>query len=209
LASSTGNSSAVGHDRAAKPVIVVTGTSGAGKGTLERAVLPRVPELELAVSATTRERRAGEEEGREYYFVSDAEFQRRLDAGEFLEHVDFEWGQRVGTLWSEISRIRGQGRAPLLDLETDGAPAVQREVPDSVTIFVRAPTFEELERRLRARATETGGEIEKRLARAKAQLEQADAFDYVIVNDDLQRAAAELLDIVQRELRLAGTMSRP
>jgi guanylate kinase len=209
LASSTGNSSSVSHDRTSKPVIVVTGTSGAGKGTLERAVLPRVPELELAVSATTRERRAGEEEGREYYFVSDDEFQRRLEAGEFLEHVDFEWGQRVGTLWSEISRIRAEGKAPLLDLETDGALAVQREVPDSVTIFVRAPTFQELERRLRARATETGGEIEKRLERAKAQLEQADAFDHVIVNDDLQRAAAELLGIVQRELRLAGTMSRP
>ena len=126
------------------PVIVVTGTSGAGKGTLEAAVMPRVPELELAVSATTRERREGEEEGREYYFVTDAEFQRMLDAGEFLEHVDFEWGQRVGTLWSEISRIRAQGKAPLLDLETDGALAVKRELSDSVTIFVRAPTFAEL-----------------------------------------------------------------
>ena len=189
------------------PVIVVTGTSGAGKGTLEAAVMPRVPELELAVSATTRERREGEEEGREYYFVTDAEFQRMLDAGEFLEHVDFEWGQRVGTLWSEISRIRAQGKAPLLDLETDGALAVKRELSDSVTIFVRAPTFAELERRLRARATEEGGEIEKRLERAKQQLEQENEFDYVVVNDDLERAAKELHAIVQRELRAAGTMA--
>ena len=119
--------------------------------------MPRIPELELAVSATTRERREGEEEGREYYFVSDAEFRRMLAADEFLEHVDFEWGQRVGTLWSEITRIRMKGKAPLLDLETDGALAVKRRIPDSVTIFVRAPTFAELERRLRARATETGG----------------------------------------------------
>ena len=126
------------------PVIAVTGTSGAGKGTLERAVMPRLPELELAISATTRARRHGENHGREYYFVSDAEFQRMLDAGEFLEHVDFEWGQRVGTLWSEIGRIRAEGKAPLLDLETDGALAVQREIEDSVTIFVRAPTFAEL-----------------------------------------------------------------
>ena len=169
--------------------------------------MPRVPELELAVSATTRERREGEEEGREYYFVTDAEFQRMLDAGEFLEHVDFEWGQRVGTLWSEISRIRAKGKAPLLDLETDGALAVKRELPDSVTIFVRAPTFAELERRLRARATEAGGEIEKRLERAKHQLEQEDEFGYVIVNDDLERAAKELLAIVQRELRPAGSMA--
>ena len=169
--------------------------------------MPHVPELELAVSATTRERRDGEEEGREYYFVTDAEFQSMLEAGEFLEHVDFEWGQRVGTLWSEISRIRAKRKAPLLDLETDGALAVKRELPDSVTIFVRAPTFAELERRLRARATEAGGEIDKRLERAKQQLEQEDEFDHVVVNDNLQRAANELLDIVQRELRAAGSMA--
>jgi guanylate kinase len=191
------------------PVIAVTGTSGAGKGTLERAVMPRLPELELAISATTRARREGEEHGREYYFVTDEEFQRLLDTGEFLEHVDFEWGQRVGTLWSEIGRIRAEGKAPLLDLETDGALSVQREIEDSVTIFVRAPTFAELERRLRARATESGGEIEKRLERAKRQLDQQDEFDHVIVNDDVERAAEELFQIVNRELQAAGTMSRP
>jgi guanylate kinase len=198
LASSTG-----------KPVIVVTGTSGAGKGTLERAVLPRVPALELAVSATTRERREGEREGREYYFVTREEFQRLLDAGAFLEHVDFEWGQRVGTLWSEIGRIRMAGKAPVLDLETEGALAVKREIDDCVTIFVKAPSFEELERRLRARATESGGEIDKRLERAKRQLEQEDEFDHVVVNDDVERAADELLGIVQRELETAGSMSAP
>jgi guanylate kinase len=130
-----------------------------------------------------------------------------LDAGEFLEHVDFEWGQRVGTLWSEIGRIRQKGKAPLLDLETDGALAVKRTIPDSVTVFVRAPSFEELERRLRARATESGGEIDKRLERAKRQLEQEREFDYVIVNDNVGRAADELFEIVGRELRRAGTMS--
>jgi guanylate kinase len=200
LGSSTGNSRAL-------PVIAVTGTSGAGKGTLEAAIMPRLPELELAVSATTRERREGEEEGREYYFVTDAEFQRLLEGGEFLEHVDFDWGQRVGTLWSEVDRIRAKGKAPLLDLETDGALAAKRELPDSVTIFVRAPSFAELERRLRARATESGGEIEKRLERAKRQLEQEHEFDYVIVNDDVDRAAEEMLGIVQRELWGAGSMA--
>ena len=133
--------------------------------------------------------------------------QRMLDSDEFLEHVDFPWGQRVGTLWSEIARIRAEGKAPLLDLETDGALVVKRDIDDCVTIFVRAPSFEELERRLRARATESGGEIEKRLARAKQQLEQQDSFDYVIVNDDVGRAAAELLEIVRRELSGAGTMA--
>ncbi len=171
--------------------------------------MPRLPELELAVSATTRERRHGEEHGREYYFVTDEEFQRLLEVGDFLEHVDFEWGQRVGTLWSEIGRIRAEGKAPLLDLETDGALAVQREIDDSVTIFVRAPTFAELERRLRARATESGGEIEKRLERAERQLDQQKQFDHVVVNDDVERAAEELFQIVHRELQAAGTMSRP
>jgi len=191
------------------PVVVVTGTSGAGKGTLERGVLPLVPELELAVSATTRERRPGEQEGREYYFISDAEFQGLVDADEFLEHVDFDWRQRVGTLWSEIDRIQRAGRAPLLDLETEGALAVRKRIPNSVTVFVRAPTFEELERRLRARATESGGEIEKRLERAKEQLAQADQFDHVIVNDDVERATAELLGIVRGTLEGAGSMTRP
>ena len=200
MASSTANSRIL-------PVVAVTGTSGAGKGTLETAIRPRLPELELAVSATTRPRREGEEHGREYYFVTDTEFQRMLDAGEFLEHVDFEWGQRVGTLWSEIDRIRAKGKSPLLDLETDGALAVKRELPDSVTIFVRAPSFAELERRLRARATESGGEISKRLERAKRQLEQEHEFDYVIVNDDVERAADEMLGIIKRELRGAGSMA--
>jgi guanylate kinase len=188
---------------------VVTGTSGAGKGTLEQAILPLVPELELAVSATTRARRPGEVEGRQYYFVDREEFERRLQAGDFLEHVDFEWGQRVGTLWSEIGRIRGKGKAPLLDLETEGALAVKRELPDSVTIFVRAPSFAELKRRLQVRATESGGEIEKRLERAKRQLAQEDEFDHVIVNDEIDRAAEELLGIVQRALGRAGSMSAP
>jgi guanylate kinase len=192
-----------------RPVIVVTGTSGAGKGTLEQELLRRLPELELAVSATTRERRPNEREGREYYFVSEDEFERLAQEGAFLEHVTHPWGPRHGTLRSEIDRIRAAGRVPLLDLETQGALVVRDEVPGSVTVFVKAPTLDELERRLRARATESGGEIEERLAVARRQLELEDEFDHVIVNDDLDRAVDELEDIVSRELRSAGTMSRP
>jgi guanylate kinase len=189
-------------------VVVVTGTSGAGKGTLEKVLLERMPELELAVSATTREQRPGEQNGREYWFITPEKFERLLEDGEFLEHVDLPWGARSGTLRSEIDRIQANGKVPLLDLETDGALAVKRAIPDSVTVFVRAPSFAELERRLRARATESGGEIEKRLERAKRQLGQEAEFDYVIVNDDVERAAEELYGIVRRELRAAGTMTR-
>jgi guanylate kinase len=191
------SSGARGSEGPSGPVIVVTGTSGAGKGTLERILLDTFPELELAVSATTREQRPNEVDGRHYWFLSDEEFDRRLAEKGFLEYVTFPWGQRSGTLRSEIDRIRAAGRVPLLDLETDGALYVRKRVPGAVTIFVTAPTFEELERRLRARATESAGEIGERLALARQQLELADEFDHVIVNDDLERAADEARAIVR------------
>jgi guanylate kinase len=192
----------------AGPVFVITGTSGAGKGTLVRKLLERVPELELAVSATTREQRPGEEDGREYWFLSKEEFADRLEHGEFLEHIDFPWGQRSGTLWSELERISAAGRAPLLELETFGALVVRDEVPGSVTIFVKAPTFDELERRLRERATESAGEIGERLDLARRQLAQQGEFQHVVVNDDLERATAELVAIVREHLAPAKMPGR-
>ena len=165
--------------------------------------------FELAVSATTRERRPSEQEGREYYFVSEAVFEHRVRDDEFLEYVDLPWGARSGTLRSEIDRIQANGKVPLLDLETDGAIRVKETIPGAVTIFVDAPTFEELERRLRERATESSGEIRERLDLAGKQRELRDRFDHLIVNDDVGRAADELQAIVQRELQTAGTMSRP
>ena len=168
-----------------------------------------MPELELAVSATTRERREGEENGREYWFISDVEFDEKLAGGEFLEYVEFPWGQRSGTLRSEIARIVEAGKVPLLDLEPEGALDVKNTVPGAVTIFVEAPSFEENERRLRARATESEGEIEDRLELARKQLSQANEFDHLIVNDDLDRALSELTAIVRGKVSAAGTMSRP
>jgi guanylate kinase len=194
----------------AKPlVLVVTGTSGAGKGTLEKMLLERMPEVELAVSATTREQRPGEQDGREYWFITPEKFERLVEDGEFLEYVDLPWGARSGTLRSEIDRIQANGKVALLDLETDGALRVQDAIPGSVTIFVDAPTFAELERRLRERATESSGEIQVRLDLARKQQTLKDRFDHVIVNDDVERAAEELSEIVRRELQTAGTMSRP
>jgi len=188
------------------PVFVITGPSGAGKGTIERALLARMPhELELAVSATTRPRRRGELHGREYYFLSDAEFDRRVAAGDFLEYVDYVSGQRYGTLRSELTRIAAAGRAALLDLEIEGALAVRDAVPGAVTVFVDAP-LEELERRLRARATESAGEIGERIALAAEQKRRAGEFDHVVVNDDLVRATDEVAEIVARELAATGTM---
>ena len=190
-------------------VLVVTGTSGAGKGTLEKILLERMPEVELAVSATTREQRPGEENGREYWFVTPERFERLVEDGEFLEYVDLPWGARSGTLRSEIDRIQAHGKVPLLDRETDGALRVQETIPGSVTIFVDAPTFAELERRLRERATESSGEIQVRLDLARKQQTLKSRFDHAIVNDDVERAARELTELVRRELQTAGTMSRP
>jgi guanylate kinase len=191
------------------PVFVITGTSGAGKGTLERELLERIPDLELAVSATTREMRPGEVDGREYWFISEGEFADKIERGEFLEWVDLKWGPRSGTLHSEIDRIQEAGRIPLLDLETEGARRVRKRVPGAITVFVQAPTFEENERRLRERATEGEVEIEDRLDVARAQLDEADDFDYLVVNDDLQRAVAELEAIVRGRLAAAGTIPQP
>jgi guanylate kinase len=184
---------------------VVTGPSGAGKGTLIQLVLPRFPELAIAVSATTRAQRPGEEDGVHYWFLDREEFDRRVVAGEFLEWVDYV-GNRYGTLNSEIDRLRAAGKAPLLELETDGALRVKDRVPGAVTIFVTAPV-EELERRLRERATESSGVIEERLATARRQLTLQDQFDHVVENDDRDRAADALAAIVARALHGAATMA--
>ena len=187
---------------------MITGPSGAGKGTLIRALLERVPELEVAISATTRRQRRGEEDGREYWFLSDAEFARRVDRGDFLEHVTYVSGKRYGTLRSEVDRIAADGKIPVLELETEGALNVKDDVPGAVTVFITAP-IPELERRLRERASESEGEIGERIGLARKQLAQADQFDYVVLNDQVERAAGELAEVVRRELATAGTMSRP
>ncbi|MGH3134379.1 MAG: guanylate kinase [Gaiellaceae bacterium] len=191
-----------------RPVFVVTGPSGAGKGTLIKGLLERVAGLEVAVSATTRPKRAGEVDGREYWFLSDDEFSRRIAAGEFLEWVPYVSGRRYGTLRSEIERISDEGKVCVLELELDGALRVQDEVTGSVTIFI-ASDVAELERRLRERATESTGEIGERIALAREQLQQAHRFRYVVRNDDVERAAAAVAALVECELQSAGTMSRP
>jgi len=188
-------------------VLVVTGPSGAGKGTLIRELVERVPGIEVTVSATTRERRRGEEDGREYWFLTDDEFLARVERGEFLEHVEFVSGHRYGTLRSELDRIAANGHVPLLELETEGALRVKREVAGSVTIFISA-RVDELERRLRERATESAGEIGERIELARKQLEQAGEFDHVIENDDLERAVAELTTLVRGLLGATATMPR-
>lgn len=179
---------------------MITGPSGAGKGTLIRELVARRPDLERAISATTRPRRPGEQDGREYWFLTEEDFDRRVAAGEFLEYVVYVSGQRYGTLVSEPERIIAAGRSCILELETQGAKAVEAVRPDTVSIFISAPSFAELERRLRERATESAGEIGERLALARRQIDEAEDFDYVVVNDDVERAVAELERLVDGEV---------
>jgi guanylate kinase len=191
-----------------RPVFVLTGTSGEGKSTLAKMLVERVDGLELAVSATTRPRRPGEEHGRDYWFLAAEEFERKLAEGDFVEWVELPWGEgyRSGTLWSELDRIVAEGRSPVLEIETGGALAVRDRIPAAVTIFVTAPSREERERRLRLRATESEGEIDERLDIAERQLALAPEFDHTVVNDDRERAVTELEGIVREAMDGAGTI---
>lgn len=180
-------------------VFVVSGPSGAGKGTLIRGVMKYFPGLDVAISVTTRTARPGEVHGREYYFVSDEEFDRYIADDDLLEHVTFA-GNRYGTLASEIERLHAEGRHVILELELNGALAMQRSGMDSVLVFIESPDFHELERRLRSRASDTNEEIARRMEVARSQVDAKVNFKYVVVNDDQGRAIAELQAIIEREL---------
>jgi len=175
---------------------------------LIQRLVDRLADLEVAVSATTRAQRPGEKNGREYWFLSEQEFIARIEAGEFLEHVKYVSGHRYGTLASELDRIADDGLVCVLELEIEGALRVQEEVERSVTLFIAADV-PELERRLRARATESSGEIGERITLARHQLEQAYRFRYMVRNDDVDRATDALAVLVERELAFVATMTRP
>jgi guanylate kinase len=169
-----------------------------GKGTLIRGLLDRAPGLQLAVSATTRAPREGEVNGVDYHFLSEEDFDRRVGRGEFLEHAEYA-GNRYGTLKSELRR---PAQGIVLEIDVQGARQVRERLPEAVQIFIEPPSFEDLQRRLAARASDRPDEIERRLAAARDELSAAGEFDHRVVNDDVDRALSELA-------RLAATMSAP
>ncbi|HEY6637950.1 MAG TPA: guanylate kinase [Solirubrobacterales bacterium] len=182
-------------------VFVITGPSGVGKGTLIERLLERIPELELSISATTREPRTGEADGREYHFLSPEEFDRRVAAGDFLEHATYS-GNCYGTLREEVERRLAEGRSVVLEIEVQGARQVRDAMPGAVQIFIAPPSPEVLRERLERRGTDSPEAIEKRLRTAETELEARDEFAHVVVNDEVQKAASELEGVVRDQLSL-------
>jgi guanylate kinase len=176
-------------------VFVITGPSGVGKGTLIRTLRERRPELELAVSATTRAPRPGEEDGVDYHFLSDADFDRRVEAGEFVEHAR-DSGRRYGTLRSELERRLADGRPVVLEIEVQGARQVRSAMPEAVQVFIAPPSEEALRTRLVGRGTDAPQDVEARLQTAREELGAKDEFAHVVINDRLEDAVTTLEDVV-------------
>ena len=182
-------------------VFVITGPSGVGKGTLIERLLDAVPELELSVSATTREPRAEEVNGRDYHFLTPEEFERRVEAADFLEHATYS-GNRYGTLREEVERRLAEGRSVVLEIEVQGARQVRAAMPEAVLIFIAPPDPAALRERLEGRGTDSPEAIARRLRTAEIELEAQDEFPHVVVNDEVQKSASELEKLVRGQLSL-------
>ena len=180
-------------------VFVITGPSGVGKGTLISRLLERVTDLELSISATTREPREGEVDGRDYHFLSREEFDRRIEAEDFLEFATYS-GNRYGTLRSEVRRRLSAGHSVVLEIEVQGARQVRAAMRESVQVFIAPPDPTVLRRRLEARGSDSADAIDARLEVAEQEMAARDEFAHTVINDDLDRAADELEEIVRAEL---------
>jgi guanylate kinase len=187
--------------------IILSAPSGGGKTTIARELLRRRSDLGYSVSCTTRKPRVGEVEGRDYYFLSLAEFERRRDAGEFAESAQVH-GNMYGTLRSEVERVLGSGKHVVMDIDVQGARQFTRVFPQSVTIFVLPPSADVLLERLRQRRTESKEQLAKRLQSALQELQEVELYQYVVTNDDLAKAVHRVSAIVDAEVvsreRVAG-----
>ena len=178
---------------------MITGPSGVGKGTLIRSLLERMPELELAVSATTRDPRPGERQGEHYHFLDDAAFDGRVIAGDFVEHASYS-GRRYGTLREELERRLERGVPVVLEIEVQGARQIRETMPEAEQVFIAPPSEEALRARLVGRGTDDPEQVEARLATAREELAAQGEFGHVIVNDRLEDAVAELEALVRANL---------
>ncbi len=178
---------------------MITGPSGVGKGTLIRTLLERIPQLELSVSATTRSPRPGEEDGVAYHFLTDEEFERRVQAGDFVEHAGYS-GRRYGTLREELDKRTRSGAPVVLEIEVQGARQVARTMPEAVRIFIAPPSEDALRNRLVGRGTDDPEQVEARLRTAHEELAAQDEFGHVVINDRLDDAVEAIEEVVRAAL---------
>jgi guanylate kinase len=178
-------------------LIVLAGPSGVGKGSIVARLLAALPDLELSISATTRQPRVREDEGRHYHFVERQSFDEMIEGGGFLEWADI-FGERYGTPREPVARALAEGRDVLVEIDVQGARQVKAAEPAAFMVFITPPSLEELERRLRTRGSETEQQIARRLAKARDELAAEPEFDVTVVNDDLETAAREVVEIVDR-----------
>ncbi len=184
-------------------LLVISSPSGAGKTSLSRRLVEAEPDLTLSISATTRAPRAGEADGREYHFKSAGDFQHMVEAGAFLEWAEVH-EHRYGTPRAAIERLLAEGRDVLFDIDWQGAEQIRKAAPDDVVgVFILPPTMAVLAGRLKGRASDAPDVIERRLGRAKGEIEKWGQYDYVIVNEDFDRAYADLIQIYHAE-RMRG-----
>jgi guanylate kinase len=189
-------------------LFIVSSPSGGGKTSLVRALLEAEPEMRMSVSYTTRPARPGEVDGRDYHFVTPQVFERMLEAGEFLESAVI-YGNRYGTSQKRIERERAEGRDVLLEIDWQGAQQVRRLMRQVVSVFILPPSPEVLESRLRGRGQDSEEVLARRLAAAREEISHVSEYEYVIINDDFDRAALELRSIIRAErLKLARQLAR-
>jgi guanylate kinase len=187
-------------------VVVITGPSGVGKGTLIRHLVDRIPALQLSVSATTRPPRPGERDGHDYHFLTREEFDQRVADGDFVEWAEYS-GNRYGTLRSELDRRIEQGIPVVLEIEVQGARQVRATMPEAVQVFIAPPSRDALRARLLGRGTDSAEQVEARLRTADRELEAQPEFGHVVINDRLEEAASELVATI--ESALAADPSAP
>ncbi len=185
-----------------KKLFVISGSSGVGKGTVLKGFLERNPEFMLSISCTTRSPRPGEIDGVNYFFISKEEFQDCINDNKFLEWAEFA-GNYYGTKKKYINQCLADGKDIILEIETNGAMQVKKQMPEAVLIFICPPSYETLENRLRGRHTEDEATIQKRLEEVKKELKAAENFDYKIVNDDLETAITTLENVIKGEMKNA------